>query len=851
MPAWVLLFLGGALLSACAQEFRGLWVDAFHPGFRNATEIAQLVADARRGNFNALIVEVRKRGDAYYASRFEPKATDIAASFDPLAELLRQAHSTSAGARLEVHAWIVTYNIWNQQNALPPQPNHPYRLHPDWLTKSYDNATWDGSNYAFDPGHPAVQEHTFNVAMDLIARYDLDGFHFDYIRYAGREWGYNDVAVARFNRQTGSTGKPAMDDSAWLQWRRDQVTGLVRRVYLSAIALKPDLVVSAATITWTPSPTSYTTWLGSAAYSDVLQDWRGWMEEGLLDLNVPMAYFRQEQNAADWNNWSKFAKEHRYGRHLALGPGVYLNTLSNAIVQMRSTRTPVAAAPRAEGVVCYSYAVTSKDSTRDEFLRALTQPTAHDRIAPPMFASPSLPPTMPWKSSGATVALLGTVRDAVTGQPIDGAEIEVCAPEARVLRTDANGFYGALRLSKHTYGLASSAPSYATQFQSADLRAGGVARIDFALSPADPDLLARDIRISPGTNSAWVSWRTQVPSLGQVIFGLDGPCGPSGGVTPDGVTGTNHAVFLNPLHRTSTDDPWEFVLRLVSWDGARTNYSELHRFNPAWPQVRDEAEARWVGSWAYVTNTSGTVEHAYRRATLTTGSNPTAVLTWSLPIQTSGSYDVSVLYPNGVAGSPFAPFEIESRSGKKLVVVNQSTAGGAYRRIVTNLFYAKGDTAIVRLRNNPAAAGGSYVLADAVMWSLSAGEDPPPPGQVPHWWAEHFFDPPVAGGDDPDADGSSNYAEYVLGTDPTRPSSGLAVRLEEADEAGCLVVFAPYCSGRRYRLLAAASADGPTWTVVPTVGVYFTPAGESALLDPDPPDRERYYQVQARVGPWP
>ncbi|HXG47184.1 MAG TPA: family 10 glycosylhydrolase, partial [Methylomirabilota bacterium] len=205
--------------TAAGQEFRALWVDAFHAGFRTPAEVTQLLADARAGHFNAVIVEVRKRGDAYYDSRFEPRATDISpAGYDPLADLIARAHDPAQGPRLEVHAWIVTYPIWASQSTTPPQANHPYNLHPDWLTRNNAGATWNGGHFAFDPGHPGVQQHTFNVAMDLISRYDLDGLNFDYVRYSGREWGYNPVAVERFNRRFGRTGQPAIDDPLWLQF---------------------------------------------------------------------------------------------------------------------------------------------------------------------------------------------------------------------------------------------------------------------------------------------------------------------------------------------------------------------------------------------------------------------------------------------------------------------------------------------------------------------------------------------------------------------------------------------------------------------------------------------------------
>jgi len=435
-------WMGGVLSWAQAPELRGWWVDTFHAGLRNASEVAQLVAHARAGNFNALFVEVRKRGDAYYNSAFEPKAADVTPqSFDPLAELLRLAHDTSGGKqRLEVHAWIVTYNIWNSQNGQPPQAAHPYRLHPDWLTQDNTGAKWDGANYAFDPAHPAVQEHTFNVALDLVTRYAVDGLHFDYVRYAGREWGYHPVALERFRRIYGRTGTPSPEDNAWRQFRRDQVTALVRRVYLASAAVKPAVKVSAATITFAPGITSTAQWTSSAAYTDVLQDWRAWMQEGILDLNVPMAYFRQPQNGADWSAWSTFAKNHRYARHIAPGAAIYLNTPADSLRQLRSTRTAAAQGP-ADGVVLYSYAVPASDgTTRAQFLNHLTAGLPGD-VNPPLFAARVEAPVMPWKLAATSGHLLARVTDD-TGNGADGVRVTFSGAVNRTVTTDANGWFG-------------------------------------------------------------------------------------------------------------------------------------------------------------------------------------------------------------------------------------------------------------------------------------------------------------------------------------------------------------------------------------------------------------------------
>ena len=96
---WAIAFAMLPLADLRTQEFRALWVDAFGAGFRTSSEVSALINSARSANFNAVVVEIRKRGDAYYNGNFEPKATDVSPqSFDPLQDLIAKAHDTNAGA---------------------------------------------------------------------------------------------------------------------------------------------------------------------------------------------------------------------------------------------------------------------------------------------------------------------------------------------------------------------------------------------------------------------------------------------------------------------------------------------------------------------------------------------------------------------------------------------------------------------------------------------------------------------------------------------------------------------------------------------------------------------------------
>jgi len=59
------------------------------------------------------------------------------------------------------------------------------------------------------------------------------------------------------------------------------VTNLVRGIYQGALAIKPQVKLSAAVIPWGDGPRTDADWQKTSAYSSVFQDWRAWLEEGI------------------------------------------------------------------------------------------------------------------------------------------------------------------------------------------------------------------------------------------------------------------------------------------------------------------------------------------------------------------------------------------------------------------------------------------------------------------------------------------------------------------------------------------------------------------------------------------
>lgn len=362
-------------------ELRGVWVDAFHDGFKTPQQVDDLVAWARDANLNALFVQVRRRGDAYYLKSFEPRTDDpnLAPGFDALQYLIDRAHQ---GPRpLQVHAWLATLPIWGEREAAPLASNHPFNLRgasagptDTWLMYRDDGATWAGTGtsgmYYLDPGNIEVQSYTTEVYLSLLRNYDVDGIHLDQIRYFEGDalrWGYNPSSVARFNARFGldPSSQPAPTDPNWVAWRRDQVTELVRHIYVGAKALKPNVAVTAAVIAWGKGPQTPDDWERQPAFASVLQDWWKWLDDGIVDYVLPMNYYREAGEQSAWfDTWTQWQVSHAGKRGVVLGMGSYLNSADGALAQLGRAR-----ALGALGVALYSYAVPTADladATRDD-----------------------------------------------------------------------------------------------------------------------------------------------------------------------------------------------------------------------------------------------------------------------------------------------------------------------------------------------------------------------------------------------------------------------------------------------------------------------------------------------------
>jgi uncharacterized lipoprotein YddW (UPF0748 family) len=354
--------------SVHAEEFRGLWVDAWGKGFKTPQEVTELVDVASGANLNALLVQVRKRGDAYYNSTIEPRARGISHDFDPLADIIAKAHAKG----IEVHAWLMLCDTWHVPSTTPPPSGHVYLTHPEWLTESDAGSTlFDGSNIFLDPGNVQVRDYLKSIVLDIATKYAVDGIHLDNAQYPSRHAGYNDASLAAFKLAFGRSDDPAWDDMDWCKWRGDQVSALVSGIYDAVTSVRPSVKVSMAV-----SPNEL------EIHKRFFLEWKSLLQAGRLDFVVPMMFTAEPGSL--FETLVSDTMKSSYGSHIYIGQGTWQSGADLAIQQLAQVR-----ALNAPGFVLFDYSALVSGP-------AGSRPI--DKIAAVLLTQPASVPPMPWKN---------------------------------------------------------------------------------------------------------------------------------------------------------------------------------------------------------------------------------------------------------------------------------------------------------------------------------------------------------------------------------------------------------------------------------------------------------------------
>ena len=377
---------------AVAREFRGVWVASVknidwpsRPGLTTEQQKAELLAlldRAKQLRLNAVLLQVRPSADALYPSRIEPWSEYLTGQmgrapspfYDPLALAVEEAHQRG----LELHAWFNPYRARHAAAISTVSRDHISKTRPQ-LVKTYAKSLW------LDPGEREVQEHSLNVVLDVVRRYDIDGVHFDDYFYPYPE---KDTKGAPLPFPDWSSWKRYHDGGGRLQrddWRRENVNLFILRVSQSVRAAKPWVRFGISPFgIWRPGFPAQIK--GLDAHDALYADSRKWLREGWVDYLAPQLYWGDDKPQTSFTallGW--WLNENPHQRHL--WPG-----LDNS----RVGRT------RAPGEIVNQVRLTRAQATTDGNLhwglRALTENRLGlaDTLSTTLYAQPALTPTNPW-----------------------------------------------------------------------------------------------------------------------------------------------------------------------------------------------------------------------------------------------------------------------------------------------------------------------------------------------------------------------------------------------------------------------------------------------------------------------
>ncbi len=382
-----------------SHVFRALWVLCEGPArtLEEPARIDRLIEHAKALEATDLFVQLYRGGRAWYDASLAD-ATPFReiverTGGDPLRRLLDAAHAEG----LRVHGWLNVLSLNANRSApilsdlgpgaiLVDRRGRTLLDYPGGELPAPDRAWYrmGTPGVYLDPGAPGVRERLVATFTELVDRYpDLDGLHLDYIRHpgvlpfvpgsrfgVGLDFGYGAGTRNRFRTETGLAGpyrdpsKPAssalVHTAAWDDWRRAQVTELVRAIRVAVLADHVELLLSAAVIPY-----------ADRAYLSLAQDWRGWVEDGLLDFAVLMIYSRDDRLFR--YQVESFASSAQ-GERIWMGSGSWLfaEQPQRAVAQLATIR---AAGSTGEAIFSYDALLES-----DALMAALAHPAS---VSPP------------------------------------------------------------------------------------------------------------------------------------------------------------------------------------------------------------------------------------------------------------------------------------------------------------------------------------------------------------------------------------------------------------------------------------------------------------------------------------
>ncbi len=372
------------------RELRGVWVttgwNIDWPSKRGLSveqqqrELIQILDQIQSLNLNALVLQVRPTGDALYASQLEPWSGWLTGTqgkapepfYDPLEFAIAQCHQRN----IEFHAWFNPYRAGTSSESSPKVRPHISTIHPEYVYK-YGEDLW------MDPGARVVEDWTYNVILDVVRRYDVDGIHLDDYFYPYPVSGQTFPDDKTYSAYKAGGGKLSLGD-----WRRDNVNQMMQRLATGIRATKRHVKFGISPFgIYRPGQPPGTQ--GLDQYEALFADPKKWLEEGWLDYITPQLYWRIDQPAQSYPVLLQWWTENNPKRR-HIYPGNRLSSLNGKEWQISEFEKQVEITRSRTSQLSLGNIFYSMKPFKENRLGVV------DTFKTSLYAEPALAPSMQW-----------------------------------------------------------------------------------------------------------------------------------------------------------------------------------------------------------------------------------------------------------------------------------------------------------------------------------------------------------------------------------------------------------------------------------------------------------------------
>ncbi len=169
-----------------------------------------------------------------------------------------------------------------------------------------------------EPGAKEVQDQTYNVIMDVVQRYDVDGIHLDDYFYPYPKDGIPFPDSQIYNAYRANGGNLGLSD-----WRRQNVNLMIKRIHDGIKATKPYVKFGISPF-GIYRPGKAPGIVGLDQYDSLYADVKLWVEQGWMDYLSPQLYWKVDPPQQSYPVLLDWWLQHNpQRRHIYAGNSLY------------------------------------------------------------------------------------------------------------------------------------------------------------------------------------------------------------------------------------------------------------------------------------------------------------------------------------------------------------------------------------------------------------------------------------------------------------------------------------------------------------------------------------------------